>query len=154
MYVRPFIVWTIESSTFLSLSMDNVHGQLHYSPSIDNVHGRPYYRPSKTSSIVYHILVQETFLVSLVMIPDLVRSLGPGWSLWTNWRWTSFSLSHQLYSKFHNIWDPYICDNYIFLLYIIICVYIRKYSTIIIIKWYINSRHFLSLVLYRSYFSF
>ena len=64
--------------------MDNIHGRLHYSPSIDNVHGRPYCRPSKTSSIVYHILVQETFLVSLVMIPDLVRSLGPGRSLWMN----------------------------------------------------------------------
>ena len=73
-----------------------VHGRLHYSPSIDNVHGRPYYRPSKTSSIVYHILVQETFLVSLVMIPDLVRSFGHGRSLWTNWRWTNFSVSYQL----------------------------------------------------------
>ena len=73
-----------------------VHGRLHYSPSIDNVHGRPYYRPSKTSSIVYHILVQETFLVFLVMILDLVRSLGHGRSLWTNCRWTNFSISYQL----------------------------------------------------------
>ena len=30
------------------------------------------------------------------MIPDLVRSLGPGRSLWMNQRWTSFLLSHQL----------------------------------------------------------
>ena len=80
---------------FWSSSMDNVYGRLHYSPSIENVHGRPYYRPSKTSSIVYHILLKETFLVSLVMIPDLVCSIGPGRSLWTNWRWTSLSLSHQ-----------------------------------------------------------
>ena len=72
--------------TFQSSSMDNVHGRLHYSPSIDNIHGRPYYRPSKTLPIVYYILAKETFLVSLVMIPYLVRSLGPGWSLWTNWR--------------------------------------------------------------------
>ena len=81
---------------FWSSSMDNIHGRLHYSPSIDNVHGRPYYHPRKTSSIIYHILVQETFLVSLVMILDLVRSLGHGRSFWTNWRWTNFSVSYQL----------------------------------------------------------
>ena len=33
---------------------------------------------------------------SLVMIPDLVRSHGHGRSLWTNWRWTNFSVSYQL----------------------------------------------------------
>ena len=30
------------------------------------------------------------------MVPDPVWSLGHGQSLWTNWRWTNFSLSHQL----------------------------------------------------------
>ena len=93
-FVRP--LYGRLNHTFWSSSMDNVHGQLHYSPSIDDIHGRPYYRPSKTLPIVYHILVQETFLVSLVMIPDLVRSFGHGRSLWTNWRWTNFSVSYQL----------------------------------------------------------
>ena len=79
LHIRPSIVWTIESH-FLII----VHGRLHYSPSIDDNHERPYYRPSKTLPIVYHTLAKETFLVSLVMIPNLVRSLGPGRSLWTN----------------------------------------------------------------------
>ena len=30
------------------------------------------------------------------MVPDPVWSLGHGRSLWTNWRWTNFSLSYQL----------------------------------------------------------
>ena len=30
------------------------------------------------------------------MIPGLIWSLGCGRSLWTNWRWTNFSLSYQL----------------------------------------------------------
>ena len=30
------------------------------------------------------------------MVLDPIRSLGHGRSLWTNWRWTNFSLSYQL----------------------------------------------------------
>ena len=30
------------------------------------------------------------------MVPDPIRSLGHGRSLWTNWRWTNFSLFYQL----------------------------------------------------------
>ena len=35
-------------------------------------------------------LSKETLLVSLVMIPDIVRYLGHGRSLWTNWRRNKF----------------------------------------------------------------
>ena len=30
------------------------------------------------------------------MVPEPICSLGHGRSLWTNWRWTNFSLSYQL----------------------------------------------------------
>ena len=35
-------------------------------------------------------LSKETLLVSLVMIPNIVRYLGHGRSLWTNWRRNKF----------------------------------------------------------------
>ena len=104
MHVCPSTVWMVRSSTdFLSLSLDNVHGRPRYHLSMDNVHGQPHYCPWETSSFINHILVQEHFLVSLVVL-DPICSLGHGRSLWTNWRWTNFSLSYQKPITTYHLW--------------------------------------------------
>ena len=89
---------------FWSSSMDVVHGRLHYSlytTSTDVliiVQGR-------LRQLYTIFLSKETFLVSLIMIPDIVRSLGHGRYLWTNWRWNKFLgiLSEQIQTKSKNL---------------------------------------------------
>ena len=68
-------------------SLSSVHGQWPWTTSLssmgDFVVHEPYSRP-------------RTFLSLLGVVLDPVCFLRPGRSLWTNRRWTNFSLSHQL----------------------------------------------------------
>ena len=91
LHIRPSIVWTIKSSTWSSsmdaLSMDDFIVVYRQRPRMTLLSSKE----ALGNCMLYPCL--RNF--SLVMIPDLIRSHGHGRSLWTNWRWTNFSVSYQ-----------------------------------------------------------